>query len=407
MLAELALATVRRTERALGPAAALLVLGAALETAEGEARRTLLLAGLGAAVRAGDRGAFASLSARWASAGGGARDERGVSLVARLAAAGQDALARTLAVAEIERHRSGEAVLALAALDESGALFEEAASLGAGTRATRAALAHAAPERADQAEAALAASSDACDVLRLARAALASPRLYARVRVLDRLHELADQRVTRTAALRIALAHADLCGAALSPIERDRVLAIATRAEAPVRILETLTGRAKPTVDEAAARDALTGHAPSVDSPDRASTMALRALAAVMTEQSSAALLLSALVAYPPSPAGWTAVLEGLARPVSRAAAARCAEAWIGSGVAPPRGFSVLAMTLERAELPVLAQRAWMQAVRANDKGARKHVGEVLARRACAAYEACDRVGAKALLERSLAIAPD
>lgn len=409
MLAELTIAAARRTEQALGPAAALLVIGAALETAEGEARRTLLLAALGCATRAGDAGAFASLVGRWASSDEGQGDPRASSLVARLARAGHAELARRLAKADVARHRSAHALFALAALDDDAALFREAAALAAGTelaeRATRAALHRAPPEHADEAEAVLRASPNARDVLRLAPSALASPRLYARVRTLDRLAELAAMAHTRTAALRIALAHADLRGAALGELERDRVLAIARTASAPASVIETLAGTSRPE-SEQAAREALMGHAPSTEPADRASAVALRALAAVVAEQSSASLLLSALLAHPPSPAGWTAVLAGLARPATRAAAVSCAEAWLALDIAPPRGFAVLAAALERADAGAAAERAWSQALRANEDGARRRLGAILSRRARDAYAAGDREGAKALLERSLAIDP-
>src|SRR5258706_3066292 len=139
MLAELDLRTARRAEQAMGPAAAIVVVTAALETSAGEARRTLLLAGLGAAIRANDASAFAAFTTHWARAGGAAGETRGVSLVARLGERGETARARQLARAEVDRHRSAEAVFALAAIlemdgdDAFPALYREPPTLGAGT----------------------------------------------------------------------------------------------------------------------------------------------------------------------------------------------------------------------------------------------------------------------------------
>lgn len=394
-----------------------MVVSAALDTAEGEPRRTLLLAGLGAAARGNDAAGFASLTAHWARSGGESNDKRGVSLIARLEQSGRVELARVLARAEIERHRSAEALFALASLverdareDRSAGLWSESAKLAIGTplqaRAHRAALRHAPSERADEAEAAI-AGGDVRDVLRLAPAALTSARLYARVRTLDRLAEIATDESSQAAVLRIALTYADLRGAALGALERDRLIVIATRCHASPNVALTLSGRAPSSIDEAAARDALMGHAPRTELPDRAAMVALRALASVMAEDSSGSLLLSALVAHPPSPAGWTAVLAGLSRASTRSAASRCIDRWVPLGVAPPRGFSVLATALERAEADTLAESAWLQAIRANEKGARQRLGAALEVRARAAYESGDRATAKSLLERSLAIDPD
>ncbi len=418
MLAEFALAAARRAERALGPGAAVAIVSATLETTEGEARRTLLLAGLGAAARAGDTGAFASFARQWAGTGGDASERRGLSLIARLEANGGADLAARLARAEVDRHRSADALFVLAAIAEREGASERAVELwresseratrpDVGARSERAALRHAPPERAEEAEAALTASRDARDVPRLASAALGSSRLYARVRTLDRLLALADDPTLGTAVLRVALAHADLRGPALGALERDRIAAIAARARAPARIIDALSGRAASAIDEAAARDALLGIAARSDDANRSDTLALRAIAAVATEASSASLLLSALAAHPPSPAGWTAVLSGLADPRSRPAATACADRWIECGVAPPRGFSVLASTLDRAGNAALAERALVQAVRANERGARRSLGASLERRAHVSYAAGDRAGAKALLERSLIIDPD
>ncbi len=412
MLAALVIATARRAEGALGPGAALAVITAAIESADDADRRTLILAGLGLALRAADAGGFERLAARWERTQGETSERRMVSLVARLDADGQRERALRLARAEVERHRSADALFALGALatraDEAAAALAEAAALPGpvAERAARAALGHAPPERAEAAEAALAVSTDPGEALRLAPAALGSPRLYGRVRVLDRLADLAHAPSTRAAALRIAVAHADLRGARLSAIERDRLVAIATATGADAALVRGLAGTAPSAVDETLAREALLGRAPA-DGPDRAATLALRALAAVVAASSSAPLLLSALAAHPPSPAGWPAVLSGLAAPASRAAAAACAERWIGAGVAPPRGFAILASTLERAEHPALAERAWQEAARASERGAREALGALLARRAHAAHLAGDRAGAKALLERSLAIDPD
>lgn len=418
MLAELALTAARRSEQALGPGSAVLVIGAALDTTQGEPRRTLLLAGMGAAIRASDARAFATFRGAWATSGGGADETRGLSLVARLDANGLAAEALDLARAERERFDGAHAAHALAALverhgrsEEAAALFSRAAKLAAGTplaaRAARAALRHAPPERADEAEAALTASSDPREALRLADAALGAAGLYTRVRVLDRLAELASDARWAESTLRIAARYADLRGAALGALERDRLLSIATRAGAPAGIREALAGRGASKVDEAAARDALMGHAPRTEPADRGTAMALRALAACVREDGSASLLLSALTAHAPSPAGWTAALVGLSHAPSRAAAITCAERWLALDVAPPLGFAALAEALARAEAPALAERAWQQAIRANERGARARLGALLAARARRAYAAGDRETAKTLLERSLAIDPE
>ncbi len=401
MLAEITLATLRRAERALGPSAAITVAQAAVDAAEGPLKRTLLLAALGLAIRAEDAGAFARFAGEWASAGGSASERRGLSLVARLASVGPLASAQRLARAELERHRSPEAALALAALLAREGRIDEALWREAGAIGARAALAYAPPERADEAEAALGASRDMREVLRLAPVALTSPRLYTRVRVLDRLLDLGTM-----PALRIALAHVDLRGAALSPIERDRIVAIAKRVRAPQPVLDALEGRGASPVDEAEARDALVGHAPARESADRAVTLSLRALAAIARDE-SAELLLSALAAHPPTSVAWTAAIAGLAKARSREAALGCATRWIEAGVAPPRGFATLASALARAGSPALAERALGQAIRASEPGARERLAQILEHRAREAYAAGDLAAAKALLERSLAIVPD
>lgn len=417
MLAALVLAAARRAERAIGPGAALAMITAALETAADDERRTLILGGLGSAARAGDAAAFERLAARWETTGDDVRELRMLSLVARLDADGQLERALRLARAEVERRRGAEALFVLGALLEQAGrtveavdAWDEAARRAPGSavaqRATRASLRHAPPEHAELAEAELARSPAPADAIRLAPAALASARLYARVRVLDRLAELARDPGARAAALRVAVAHADLRGGALTPIERDRLVAVARAAGADDRLVRALGRGAESDLDESAARDALIGRAPA-EGPERAATLALRALAAVVAASGSAALLLSALAAHPPSPAGWTAVLAGLAAPASRAAAARCVERWLDALVAPPRGFTSLASALEQGALLDLAERAGLAAVRAGESGAREALGALLASRARAAYLAGERAKAKALLERSLAIDPD
>ena len=411
MLAEFVLAAARRAERALGPDGAIAVVRAALDATEGRAQRSLLLAGLGAAARAGDASTFAAFAARWARSSGDV-DARGVSLVARLANAGHEDLARVLARAELERDRAPAAIFALAALSDSAhasPLFEEVSRRDRllADRARPITLAQGAIEALEAADAALAATHDSSDVLRLAPIALGSPRLYARVRALDRLLELAAEPRTQPSALRIALAHVDLRGAALGALERDRVGAIARRAGAGASTLDAIEGRGVSKLDEAAARDALAGITKNEDGPDRAMTLALRALAAVLCGDGTAPRLVSALAAHPPSPTAWTVVSSALVREPTRAAACDYLERWIDHGVAPPRGFTKLAAILDRIDRPAQAEQALTQATRANEPSARRRLGATLERRARAAYDAGDLRMAKTLIERSIAIDPE
>lgn len=414
MLAALTVAAARQAEAAFGPGPALGVIAAALDGTDDEGRRALLIAGLGLAVRGGERAAFERFAARWETCGGGAGERRGLSLVARLDAAGHATEALRFARAEVTRHRSADALFALGALeadagrvDAARAALDAAAALEARpTRYAAAALAHGPSERADEAEAALAAASDSATAIRLATTALGSPKLYARVRVLDRLAELAVVASTREAALRVAVAHADRRGASLTPIERDRLALVGLRAGASVDVVRALATGAPPTVSDHEAREALLGRTPA-ERGDRATTVALRALAAVVAESGSAPLLLSALAVHPPSPPAWTAAITGLRAPSTRAAAATCVDRWLSSGIAPPRGFGPLGSVLVRAELPALAQRAFAEGVAAADRGAREAFAAWLAERGQAAYQAGDRAEARRLLERSLALVPD
>lgn len=413
MLVELTLGASRRAEETFGPGAAVRVAAATVETLDAEVRRTLLLAGLGAAVRAGDTEAFASFAALWA-ASGDEPDLRALSTVARLVEAGEIELARRLARAELERAPTAAARFVLASTIEESEparareLYLEAVG-GDPALAARARVAALSLEGADAHEEALAAidaGADAATTLRLAEIALASPRLYARTRVLDRLRELALEPAHRAVALRIALAHADRCGAGLGALERDRITEIARVASADAEILQALAGQARPAVPVELARAALAGQAPTTELPDRAAMLGLRAIAGAVRDE-SATLLLSALAAHPPSPLGWSAVVLGLRSAPSREGALACAERWVEKGIAPPGGFLALAGELAALEEPRLAERAMAEAVRAHERDARTHLGIALERRAHAAYAAADLPLAKSLLERSLRVDPE
>lgn len=414
MLVELTLAAARRAEETFGAGAAVRVVAATIETLDGTARRTLLLAGIGAAVRAGDVEAFSSFVEYWESTGDEV-DARVLSTVARLLDAGEHDLARRLARAELARASTQAArfVLAVVLEEEDPArardLYLDAASGGdtaLAAQARSAALALDDGGAHEEAIAALDAGVDAVTALRLAETALASPRLYARARVLDRLREIAGDPSRSAAALRVALAHADRCGAALGELERDRITEIARAASADGEISRALAGTAPPAVPVELARAALAGEAPTKELPDRAAMLALRVLAAAARDE-SAALLVSALATHAPSVLGWTAVVAALRSPPSREAALACAERWIERGVAPAGGFLALAGELAALGSPLLAERAMAEAVRAHERGARTHLGIALERRAHAAYAGSDLPLARSLLERSLRVDPE
>jgi hypothetical protein len=394
MLAEIALSAMRRAERTVGPAAALAIARPALETVRGPARRTILLAALGTAIRGVDHVAFAELTRAWARSGT-EEDPRALSLVARLVDVAQLDLAARLATAELERRRSAMALLSVAVLTAERTLLVEAAERARGDevdRVVRARLALGTIEDADAAADLVA--RDERDALALAPTALMARGLYARVRTLDRLVALTSSESTRLSATRIAFAHADLRGASLSAIERDRVGVIA----ASVR-----EERSGPSTDDA--RAALAGTSPAHDPADGA-TLALRALATAVRDDPSSEPVFAALAAHAATPVGWTAVMTALSRRRTAGAAA-CVERWLDDDVAPPRGFTMLAALLAQAGQTALAERTMLLAARANETGARAHVGGVLAHRARLAYDAGDLGTAETLLRRALAIDPD
>ncbi len=413
MLVELTLAAVRRAEETFGPSAAVRVVAATVETLDGQARRTLLLAGLGAAARAADAEAVASFAARWERSGD-EPDSRALSTVARWVEVGEMDFARRLARAELERAPTAAARFVLASTIEDREparardLYREVVA-GDPALAARARIASLALEGSDAHEEALAmidAGADAATTLRLAEAALASPRLYARARVLDRLRELAADPRSASCALQVALAHVDRRGGELGELERDRVIEIARAAHAPADVLGALGPSAPPGVPVEIARAALAGDPPRAELADRAATLALRILAATARDE-DATLVTSALAAHAPSVLGWAAVIEAVRTTKARRAALDCADRWLDRGVAPACGHLALAGELAAAGAPELAERAMAQAVRASERGARAHYGVALERRAHAAYAAHDLPLAKALLERSLRVDPE
>jgi hypothetical protein len=424
MLAELVLGMAEQAHLRFGVSAAMGVLRAAIDRdLTADDRRTLLLRAMGLAILSNDRESFEAFAARWSTSGGDGAERRGLSLVARLHEDDCIELMSVLARAELARSRTPDALFVLATARErqrdlaaAERLFAESASLAALTgdavraaRAERELLRVGRSTARDREGAAAFDSAPPREALRLAAAALTARGLYARVRVLDRLHELVLDPALRAAVVRIAVAHADGHGARLSAIERDRVLAILDRAAVDPAILALLREGA-PVAEpfRARARAALSGNLlgpmPS-ETSERRDWLGLVVLAAIARgEPRSAVTPLVALAKHEPSSIAWTAALTALGQPLLRVEALACVERWIDRGVPPPRGYASLVKPLEHASAPALAERALEEAAVRSETGARARLAKKIEKRARDAYARGALEEARALAVRAIAL---
>lgn len=411
MIVELALSAMDRAER-FGARAAWRVALAALDAglAEPDAR-SVLLGALGAAVRGSERDVFGEAALRWAASGGDGAERRGLSLVARLVAAGHDAWALELAEAEAVRFGSSDAFLVCATLHEAAgdraraaARLEEAFGAPAIDAAARARVERARtlsdPTKAAERAKELATASPR-EALRLAPSALEAKGLYARVAALDRLADVARTPSFSRAALRLALRHADRRGVGLTDIERDRVRQLAVVSGAPADVLAAID-RPEPATTEARARAALMGEAPTGGE----GAIPLIVLAALSRGDVARAVApLDALARYAEAaPLEWTAAMTALAHATLREKAVACVSRWLEGDAPPPRGWLALAALLDRADASPLAERALERAVAAAERGAHAALADRLERAAWAAYDRGDLELAERLATRAVAL---
>ncbi len=424
MLAELVISMSEQAHRAIGASAALGVLRAAIgRDITGADRRTLLLRAMGIAVLSSDLTTFEALASRWSASGGEGGERRGLSLAARLHESDRVAFLALLAQAERARFRSADALFVLAAAreregrrDAAEALFAEAASLAGASgdpvgvlRAERELLRLGRSAARDREAVAVFESAPPREALRLAATALTARGLYARVRVLDRLHQLAIDPVLGPTAVRAAIGHADAHGARLSELERDRVLGIAARGRVDPSLLAQLRGGVPvPEPFRARARAALSGNllgpTPN-EAAARRDWLGLVAIAALARGEPAAALTpLAVLSREKASAIAWTAALVALGQGPARAAALTCVAAWVDDAVPPPRGYLGLVSALDRAGARGLAERALEHAAASSEPGARARLGSRLEERAREAYARGALEEARALAVKAIAL---
>jgi len=191
------------------------------------------------------------------------------------------------------------------------------------------------------------------DVIARAEALLASQSRFTRADALASLHRVA----AAPGALRLALAHADALGSALTPVERERIVAVARRALGDADFVK-VNARLRDATASTAAESALVQSSP-VQSPERSCFDALqqqRPEAERMCADLDAAWGARACVPA----AGWAVALAALGRqaPWSTTAGGRLVERMLTRPHGRPvRGYAAVALALEAAGLQDLADR--------------------------------------------------
>lgn len=273
---------------------------------------------------------------------------------------------------------------------------------------------------------------DARDKLVVARVWLAASGRYRRASALDLLATVTqegDESVAR-AALRLACAHVDALGPALTDPEADRLATLvsvspgrSTDASATRALVERATlAREDPAAREAAiVRSAMAtpegkllverGRAirdggtagPRPEGGALPGWLALATLAHLRDRRLGEAIAclreLDDLRA-PPEAAAWTALAQASRERALTATITPLLERWLADPCvpSPPRGFLDLAARLERGGLPQLAGRAIERARQRHEPEARAIAIEHAIRRAWSAYDRGDRREARALL---------
>ena len=277
------------------------------------------------------------------------------------------------------------------------------------------------------------ADLDARDRLVVARVWLAASGRYRRASALELLAAIVgepDPECAR-AALRLACAHVDRLGIALTDPEADRLTTLASAARGQTRMgatLDALVARVSLLREEPAAREAATareamahvggrqlvdraravrdGGAPGPrpeDSEPLPAWLALTTLAHLRTRRLGEALAclreLDAL-RTPPDAAGWTAVSRAARERALHEVLAPLLSRWLDDdGVtSPPRGFLDLAGRLDRAGLAHHAGRAIERARQRQEPEARAIAIRHAVRGAWSAYDRGDRREARELL---------